>query len=303
MSRAKASIAALLTPTIRIVTRHLPLTRRWLWNRLVNPYFAWRDYHFEVKTQFGALMKGTTSDVIQRYIYYFGMWEPNVGAFLRARLRPGDVFVDIGANIGYFTLLGATLVGRQGHVVAIEASTSTLAQLKANVACNRFQDLVRCVHAAVSDCDGTATLYRGLSGNTGTASIVRAEGQASERVPSAPLGGLLRPDEIECVRVIKIDVEGAEWLVFNGMRPLLPRLRRDAEIVMEITPELSGADSVVGALAREGWNAYALMPQDSIDNYFYPAEPPYASRIVDPIVTRTDVVFSRTESSRISYIR
>ena len=154
MSRAKASIAALVIPAIRMVSRHLPSTRRWLWNRVINPYFAWRDYHFVVKTQFGTLMKGTTSDVIQRYIYYFGTWEPNVGAFLRDRLKPGDVFVDVGANIGYFTLLGAKLVGRQGHVVAIEASASASEHLKANVTRNRFDDLVRCVHAAASDCEG-----------------------------------------------------------------------------------------------------------------------------------------------------
>jgi len=171
MLRAKASIAVLVTPTVRIVSRHLPFTRRWLWNRVIGPYLSWRDYQFVVKTEFGALMEGTTSDVIQRYIYYFGMWEPNVEVFLRARLRPGDIFIDVGANIGYLTLLGAKLVGRQGRVVAIEASNSALEHLKANVARNRFEGLVRCVHAAASDCEGMTTLYEGQRGNMGSASI------------------------------------------------------------------------------------------------------------------------------------
>ena len=90
-------------------------------------------------------------------------------------------------------------------------------------------------------------------------------------------------------------------MVFNGMRPLLSILRPDAEIVMEITPELSGPDSVMGELARAGWNAYALMPQDSIDNYLFPVQPTYAARIVNPITSRTDVVFSRTDTDRITY--
>ena len=55
--------------------------------------------------------------------------------------------------------------------------------------------------------------------------------------------------------MIKIDVEGAEWLVLKGMESLLPRLRSDGEIVMEITPELSGANSILEFLTRHGWNA------------------------------------------------
>ncbi len=299
--RLKAAMAELATPAVRLVARYLPFTRRWLWNRVINPHLAWRNYRFVVKTNFGALIKGTTSDVIQRYIYYFGMWDPNVEAFLRARLRPGDIFVDVGANIGYFTLLGAKLVGRQGRVVAIEASTLVVEHLEANVARNRLMDLVRCVHAAASDHEGMAILYAGQVGNIGSASIVRAEGKLTENVRAVPLEKMLLSSEIESVRVIKIDVEGAESLVFRGMQALLPRLRPDTEIVMEITPDLSDTDGVVEVLAREGWNAYALKPQDSIENYFVPTKPSYAARIVGPIASRTDVVFSRVDADRITY--
>jgi FkbM family methyltransferase len=298
---AKATIAALATPIFRLFVRYLPLTRRYLWSFVIVPYLAWRDYRFEVRSQFGALIKGTTSDAIQRYIYYFGLWEPNVEAFIRARLRSGDTFVDVGANIGYFALLGAKLVRPEGRVVAIEASTLTIEQLKANVARNHLDDRVRCVHAVVSDSEGIATLYEGEAGNIGSASIVRTEGKLSEMVRSASLESLLLPCELASVRLIKIDVEGAESLVFEGMRPLLSKLRPDAEIVMEITPELSGAERIIDALAREGWNAYALKPQDSIENYFLPARPAFAVRIVEPIATRTDVMFSRMEGDLITY--
>lgn len=299
--QTKAFIAKLLTPCVRVVTRHLPSTRRWLWSRVLNPYLAWRDYRFETKTQFGVLVNGTTSDVIQRYIYFFGMWEPNVDAFLRARLRPGDIFIDVGANIGYFTLLGAKLVGPQGRVVAVEASTSVVEHLRANITRNHFEDRVRIVHAAASDCEGTVSLYAGQEGNIGSASIVRLKGKLSEQVQAAPLEKLLTTREIEFVRVIKIDVEGAESLVFKGMQPLLSRLRPDAEIVMEVTPELGCADGILGILAREGWNAYALKPQDSIENYFLPLQPPYAARVSGPITSRTDVMFSRAQADQISY--
>jgi FkbM family methyltransferase len=268
---------------------------------VINRHLSWRDYRFETKTQAGLLMNGTTSDAIQRYIYFFGMWDPNVDAFLRARLRPGDIFIDVGANIGYFTLLGAKLVGSQGQVVAVEASTSIVEHLKTNIKRNHFEDRIRVVHAAASDREGTVGLYAGHEGNIGSASIVRLEGKLSEQVRAAPLEKLLTGREIEFVRVIKIDVEGAESLVFDGMKPFLSRLRPDAEIVMEITPELGGADGILGVLAREGWNAYALKPQDSIENYFLPLKPAYAVRISGTVMRRTDVMFSRAEADQITY--
>jgi hypothetical protein len=92
----------------------------------------------------------------------------------------------------------------------------------------------------------------------------------------------------------------AEALVFKGMKSILARLRPDAEIVMEIIPELSGQETVMGVFACEGWNAYALRPEDSIDNYFQPIKA-CAERIVDSVTVRTDVVFSRVATERIIY--
>jgi FkbM family methyltransferase len=297
----KATIALLFIPPTRLVARYLRISRRTLWSKLIGPYLSWRDYKFTVHTEVGVSMEGSTHDTIQRYIYYFGVWEPNVHAFLQARLRPGDTFVDVGANIGYFTLLGAKLVGPQGRVVAIEASASALGQLRANIARNRVEGIVRCVHAAASDSEGTATLYQGDYDNVGTASIIRASGRPSERVRSAPLDALLLSTEIFAARVIKIDVEGAEWLVLKGMESLLPRLQPNAEIVMEITPELGTADCIVGLLANHGWNAYALMPYDSLENYLSPARLAHALRISGRIAKRTDVMFSRIAADHIRY--
>ena len=61
-------------------------------------------------------------DLIQRMILHFGVWEPDVSRVIEQSLAPGDVFVDIGANIGYDTLLASSRVGPTGRVVSIEAS-------------------------------------------------------------------------------------------------------------------------------------------------------------------------------------
>lgn len=62
----------------------------------------------------------TTTDIIQRYLYLFGTWEPHLTAWIHQRLTPGATFIDVGANIGYYSLLAAHLVGPTGRVVAVE---------------------------------------------------------------------------------------------------------------------------------------------------------------------------------------
>ena len=83
--------------------------------------------------------------------------EPSVQRTLRAIIRPGDVFLDIGANVGFFTILGARLVGDSGSVVAFEPEPRNVAALRDNVALNDFAN-VTVVAAAVSSSTGTAPL-------------------------------------------------------------------------------------------------------------------------------------------------
>ena len=76
------------------------------------------------------------SDVLSEWIFYTGAWQPALTAWLRRALAPGDVFVDVGANTGYFALLAAALVQDGGSVVAIEASPATHERLRTNLAPN-----------------------------------------------------------------------------------------------------------------------------------------------------------------------
>lgn len=63
--------------------------------------------HAAARLRSGDVVTVTTSDVIQRYQYLFGEWEPNLSAFLRDRLRPGDTFIDVGSHRGAFSLLAS----------------------------------------------------------------------------------------------------------------------------------------------------------------------------------------------------
>jgi precorrin-6B methylase 2 len=94
-------------------------------------------------------MKGDAKDIIQQYIYYFGVWEPRITGWVSRHLAPGDTFIDVGANIGYYSLLASPLVGKTGTVVAIEASPRTFDDLLFNLELNNVSN-VRPVNVAVS---------------------------------------------------------------------------------------------------------------------------------------------------------
>ena len=104
-------------------------------------------------------------DLIPMYLYLFGTWEPDLVAFLRRRLRPGETFVDVGANIGCVSALASRLVGPRGTVVAIEPSPPMIAALQETLTRNDLTN-VRMVTAAVSDHDQELPLFAGPSAKT-----------------------------------------------------------------------------------------------------------------------------------------
>ena len=118
-SKLRSTIGDALTPLARAWVRYspLPIGKPWLWQT-----FHWRPHTFACRTRFGGVMTGNTEDLIQRHLYFFGNWEPNISAWIASRLQRGDCFVDIGANIGHYSLLASNLVGDEGCVVAIEAA-------------------------------------------------------------------------------------------------------------------------------------------------------------------------------------
>src|SRR5215470_15194542 len=113
----RSVVGQALTPAARAWIRYspLPVGKAWLWDT-----FHWRPREFTCRTRFGGRISGTTEDLIQRHLYFFGTWEPHISGWIEASLRAGDCFVDVGANIGHYSLLASALVGPGGHVVAIE---------------------------------------------------------------------------------------------------------------------------------------------------------------------------------------
>lgn len=157
--------------------------------------------------------------------YWEGAVEPEVQEAIVRHLRPGMTFYDIGANIGFFSLLAARLVGPAGHVVSFEADPEIAARLREHVARNDFSSITA-EHKAVwsesstvffARADSNASPDRGLghvaaAGGSGTISVAAVS--LDEYAPASAL-----PDFLKC------DVEGAEVEVFRGASKLLSEKR------------------------------------------------------------------------------
>jgi FkbM family methyltransferase len=210
--------------------------------------FLFRSYNYVLKqrgnfvahTRFGAAFACNTDDLVSRTILYFGVWEPNNTAAFGEILRPGDLFVDVGANIGYYSLLASRLVGDEGAVVSIEASPAIFEQLGENVARNHARN-VRMVNVAVSDRPGELTLYGGSKWNRGSSSTLPGALRTVEAVVlAAPLDDVLTDDERSRVRLIKIDIEGAELPVLRRLLDTLDRYPEQMHLIVEMAPQTSG---------------------------------------------------------------
>jgi FkbM family methyltransferase len=153
-------------------------------------------------------------------------WSEPELRYLQLFVRLEDVFVDIGANIGLFTLKAAGLVGPKGQVIAVEPGLAASQLLTANLSLNNFPN-VRQIRMALSDSIGEATLHHVNVGDDPQAFSLLADDTESggEKVPTTTLDAVA--DELGLSRIdcIKIDVEGAEEKVIAGAHATLDRWR------------------------------------------------------------------------------
>ena len=115
-------------------------------------------------------MELDTGDAVGRVVAISGVWEPNATAVVKRLLHPGDVFVDLGAHTGYFTLLAADLVGATGHVFAFEPSPERYRELLRNLERNCKTNVSAFERAAGSE-DEVATLYDAPRPNTSASTL------------------------------------------------------------------------------------------------------------------------------------
>jgi FkbM family methyltransferase len=307
--RWRTTLRRLLVTPLRAYFRYMPgqTGKDALW-RGVAAHLWWLEGTVTARTVSGDLLAVDARDTVGRYIYYFGTWEPNLTAWLQRSLRPGDVFVDVGANVGYFTLLASRLVGPDGRVVAIEALPEIHTVLERNVRANDARN-VRAACVAAWNEDAALEMFTRVSGGpTGTSTAYASWATRWDLAPAAtvtarPLPDILDPGEIERARIIKIDAEGAEWRVIAGLAGVLPHCRDDLEIVVELAPGLlredgASPDDIARLLGEHGFRPYRLENDYDGSAYYGGNAARRPTRIAEfpSELEQFDVVFSRSDA-------
>lgn len=161
-------------------------------------------------------------------------YEPAETSFVRSHLKEGDHFLDIGANIGWFTMLASTIVGKGGRITSFEPRPITLQHLKSSIEINQLEEMVTVHGVGVSDVTGETYLsWQEGTDNPGgsfVSTIALGGNMASQVIRLVSLDSL----DIGKVNLVKIDVEGSEYKAMTGAKKLIDQSR--PTVLSEINP-------------------------------------------------------------------
>lgn len=172
---------------------------------------------------------------IPRQLITYGHYEKYATELFKKLVKRGDVIVDIGAHIGHYTLIAADLVGEDGKVFAFEPAPDNYAFLVKNVEVNGYNN-VTTVQKAVSNKGGTTKLLLNPH-DTGQHAIYNGHDDRNSLVIETVTLDDFFKDKENRIDIIKMDVEGAEMLVLQGMSEILKR-NNDLKIFTEFSPTM-----------------------------------------------------------------
>jgi FkbM family methyltransferase len=202
-------------------------------------------------------------DLLQRQMY-LGLYEQPETRLVQAVLGSGDIFLDVGANIGYYSLIAAQIVGAGGQVHALEPIPQNVAALRHTIRENGITNIVVNQVAAGAG-PGSLDLFVSDQefGNSGWASVV-----PSGRRPKVVIVERMAIDDyltsrsIDRVNLVKLDIEGGELDAFRGMRSLLA-LPDAPDLLFEVNPDLlerlgSESRDLTRFIAERGYALYRV---------------------------------------------
>lgn len=174
------------------------------------------------------------------------MWEAAETSLFLRLVQPGDRVVDVGAHVGYFTILFSRLCGENGFVHAFEPEPANHRLLRANLLVNDCRN-VEALQFALSDGAGSAQLYLSAD-NSGDHRLQFSEGRSSLGVSTVELDTVIGEGRVD---IIKMDAQGAEPRILAGMQKLVARERAHLCVLMEFSPGLIARDGSVAAFAAQ----------------------------------------------------
>jgi FkbM family methyltransferase len=234
---------------------------------LVQRWLLRRPFLTAAVPEYGLRLRVHTNDVIGRHLYKYRRYEPEVTRTLlqTVRLEPGDVVLDVGANIGWYSLVLARAAPPGVDILAFEPDPDNFALLQANLASNGARSVTP-VRAAAGPAANRERLYRYDHGNAGRHSLLPIHGGESVDVDTVRLDDAWDQQGFgdRPLRLIKIDVEGYELAALQGAPWLLARcqwllgefspgfMRRGGVDPADLVSLLTGAGLVPNRIGTDG---------------------------------------------------
>ena len=170
---------------------------------------------------------------VSREILEQGIWEAFETAIVINRLKPGNVFIDVGANIGYYTLLASSIVGMEGQVIAFEPERKNFELLRSN-SIQHVVANIRTINAGLSDEEGQRQLYLSED-NLGDHRLFDDESRTGQRV-NLIVGDQQLQRDCERIDFLKIDTQGAEAHVVEGLQETIAANQEHLDMLIEFWP-------------------------------------------------------------------
>ena len=215
-----------------------------------------------VETDLGGLLVSEHDRVVHHVLRDTGVWEKEESDALRGLLAPGMTFVDIGAHVGYMSLLAARAVGPTGRGIAFEPAPGNFELLQANLVRHRAANVVAIPAAAWKE-TGRVTFSLDEF-NTGDHRAYARAGAETFEVPGYALDDVIPGDM--AIDVVKVDAQGTDHLALEGMASTLARCR--PRLLVEFWPpgiaELGDDPLAVLAFYREMGLSIAVLGNDEL---------------------------------------
>lgn len=198
-----------------------------------------------------------------------GVYEPLETSLVLAHIQPGFHILDIGANIGYYTLLFAQLVGPSGHVFAFEPDPISFDLLSKNIAANGYQN-ISAFQMAVTDRDSELPLYRDKFNNLDHRIIKPPIAGSSIMVRAVRLDTFLPQVSDRQINFVKMDIQGSEGLALKGMVRLVSQMKT-VYILTEYWPTALnqsgyGAERYLRKLIALGYEIYDISTKSDLSH-------------------------------------
>jgi FkbM family methyltransferase len=237
------------------------------YTRLFKPYNLFKGVRKRVLYKNKFTLELAVDDWIQQNLYFLQEYEEKEMKFLESFLKKGDVFIDIGANIGLYSLVASELVGLEGKVFAFEPLRKNHEALQKYLQLNSVRN-VTLEKLAVSDKPGTIALHLNEEdSNNGMATAFADSFTFSETVPTVPLDLHFANEPDLKINLIKIDIEGGEFLALKGMEGLLKKYK--PALLLEIDPNILERtpfqqEDIETFLAELGYRKFYLKPDGAL---------------------------------------